>query len=201
MIIYGSKAVHLKAIQPKALTCPSCNTQGSTVVSVFRRHAHIFWIPLFPIGKKGFSQCQHCKHVIEPKEMPESFRREYEFLKDDSKGPAWQFVGLGIIAVLIALIAYTSGENAKQELAYIETPQEGDVYEYKIENGSYSTLKVIGTSKDSVFVTPNDYVINKMSQLHKIDKAENYADFSYGVSKNRLKEMYDSGEIFDINRR
>ncbi len=200
MIIYGSKAVHLKTVQSKASTCPSCGTQGSLAISVFRKHAHVFWIPLFPIGKKGISQCQHCKNVLETKEMPEPIKREYENLKNETKGPIWQFAGLGLIAILIAWGNYRSGEDKKVELEYIKSPQIGDVYEYKTETGSYSTLKVVRISSDSVFVSPNEYEITQMSKLYKIDKSENYSELSYGISKINLNDMYDLGDIFDINR-
>ncbi len=103
MIIYGSRAVHLKSAQLTAATCPSCKTKGSLILSLFRKHAHIFWIPLFPIGKKGFSKCQHCKHVLEDKEMPASIREQYNRLKQEAKGPIWQFVGLFLFGVLFAL--------------------------------------------------------------------------------------------------
>ena len=200
MIIYGSKAVHLKTAQSKTATCPSCGTQGSLTISVFRKHAHVFWIPLFPIGKKGVSQCQHCKNILETKEMPEPIKRECENLKNESKGPIWQFAGLVVIAVLIAWGSYASGEDKKLELEYIKSPQVGDIYEYKIETGSYSTLKVVSVTNDSVFVSPNEYEISKMSKIYKIDKPENYSDVSYGISNSKIKEMYNSGEIFDINR-
>ncbi|WP_299314284.1 zinc-ribbon domain-containing protein [uncultured Aquimarina sp.] len=200
MIIYGSKAVHIKSEQSKKSICISCGTQGSLTLSVFRRHAHIFWIPLFPIGKKGMSQCQHCKNVLKTKEMPEPIRKEYDILKNKAKGPIWQFTGLGILVVLIAWGSYVNGQDKKLETEYIVSPMDGDIYEYKIETNSYSTLKVTSVSKDSVFVSPNEYEISKKSRIYKINKSENYSEFSYGISKARLKEMYESGEIFDINR-
>jgi len=200
MIIYGSKAVHIKSEQSKTSICPSCGTQGSLIVSVFRRHVHIFWIPLFPIGKKGISQCQHCKNVLKTKEMPESLKKEYNTLKKKVKGPIWQFTGLGIIVVLIAWGSYVDGQDKKLAVEYIASPMNGDIYEYKIETRTYSTLKVIAVSKDSVFVSPNEYEISKKSRIYKINKPENYSKFSYGISRKKLKEMYDSGEILDINR-
>lgn len=200
MIIYGSRAVHLKTKQSKTAICPSCGTQGSLVFSVYRKHAHIFWIPLFPIGKKGASQCQHCKNVLKSKEMPEPLRRESDNLKSEAKGPIWQFAGLGLIALLIAFAGYASGKEKELEEEYIKSPQVGDVYEYKTETRSYSTMKIMSVSQDSVFVSPNEYEINKITKLYRIDKPENYSKLSYGISKNELKEMYDSGEILDINR-
>lgn len=110
MIIYGSKAVHVKSTQPKTITCPSCGTKGSLVLSLYRKHAHIFWIPLFPIGKKGVSQCQHCKNVLEYKDMPAPIKEEFKILKSEAKGPIWQYAGLVLIAILIAWGGYASGQ-------------------------------------------------------------------------------------------
>lgn len=200
MIIYGSRAVHLKSAESKLAICPSCKTQGSLIFSVFRKHVHVFWIPLFPIGKKGVSQCQHCKSTLETKEMPEPIKREYDNFKNEANGPLWQFAGLGLIAILIIWGNYASREDKKLELKYIETPVKGDIYEYKIESGSYSTLKVTSISSDSVFIVPNEYVISRMSKIYKIDKPENYSELSYGISKDKLKEMYSSGYILDIKR-
>ncbi|WP_108808265.1 zinc-ribbon domain-containing protein [Aquimarina spinulae] len=200
MIIYGGKTVHLKSERSKTTTCPSCGTQGSLILSVYRVHAHVFWIPLFPIAKKGTSQCQHCKNVLKTKEMPESVKREYDNLKNNAKGPIWQFAGLGLIVVLITWGIYAGREDKKLALEYLVSPWVGDIYEYKIKTGSYSTLKVMSVSNDSVFVSPNEYEISRMSKIYKINTPKNYSESSYGISKNKLKEMYDSGEIFDINR-
>jgi hypothetical protein len=200
MVIFGSRAVHLKSVELKTTNCPSCNTQESLVLSIFRKHAHVFWIPMFPIGKKGVTQCQHCKNVLETKEMPEPIKRQYINLKNETKGPIWQFAGVGIITALIVWAIYANGENKKLEIKYIASPVVGDVYEYEIESGSYSTLKVMNISKDSVFVFSNNYEIDRKSKVDKIDKPENYSDLFYGISKSKIKKMYDDGDIFEVNR-
>lgn len=200
MIIYGTNSAHLNTIQSDSATCPNCNTKGSIILSVYRRHAHIFWIPLFPIGKVGASQCQNCKSVLETKEMPEDIKREYDNLKRDSKGPIWQFAGLAIILIFITWVAYANEENKKMELEYLAAPSVGDVYEYKIDKGSYSSFKVVDILSDSLVIAPNEYEINKMEEVDEIDKPENYSEMTYSISKEEVRKMYDSGEIFDINR-
>ena len=200
MIIYGTKAVHLNSARAESVLCTNCSTKGSIIISVFRQHAHIFWIPLFPIGKKGVSQCANCKNTYTSSEMPQSIKAEYNKIKGDVKGPIWQFAGLVIIAIVVALGNYRSGENEKLNEVYLNEPQVGDVYEYKVENGNYSTYKVIEVVQDSVYVSPNEYEITKSSKLYKIDKEENYADFYYAFSKQEIKDMYSSKEIMDINR-
>tara|TARA_B110000211_G_C13895466_1_gene471477 strand:+ start:387 stop:848 length:462 start_codon:yes stop_codon:yes gene_type:complete len=146
MVIYGSRAVHINSVQSETTTCESCDSRGSLTINIFRKHAHIFWIPFFPFSKIGESECSHCKNVLEPKEMPEQLKREYDSIKSVSKGPVWQFAGLGLVAILIVYGNYASGINEKEELEYLNTPLTGDVYKYKTETGDYSTLKVVSVS-------------------------------------------------------
>ena len=200
MVIFGSRSVHVKTIELDSVSCASCEKQGFMELDVYRKHAHIFWIPLFPIGKKVISHCRHCKNVLEEKEMPEHIKRVALSAKKETKGPIWQFAGIGLIIALVILINYAKGEDRKSHLKYIAAPVAGDIYEYEIESSVYSTLKVMNVSTDSVFVSPNEYEIGKKSKIRKIDVPANYADFTFGISKKELKEMYDAGEIFNVNR-
>ena len=60
---------------------------------------------------------------------------------------------------------------------------------------------MIEVNNDSLLVVPNDYEIDKMSKLYKIDKDVNYSEeFSFKIAKKEIETMYNSGEIFDINR-
>ncbi len=200
MIVYGFKSVHLNTKQIINKVCPNCNSKGTLFLSVFRKHAQVFWIPLFPVWKTGLGQCSNCKHEFRIKELPENIKIEYENLKADSKGPLWQFTGLGLIVCIVAWASYASGETELRELEYIESPLAGDVYDYKLETGNYSTLKVDRVTSDSVFIFENQYEINRISKIHRIDKPENYYNISYGISRAELKAMHTSGEIMSIDR-
>lgn len=200
MIVYGSKSVHLKSAQPTTTVCPSCGQTGTIILSTYSKHAHVFWIPLFPIGRLGLSQCQHCKHMLETDKMPGELRMEYNTLKATTRAPLWQFSGLALIAFIFLSVTYSNGEDKKKALEYLANPAVGDVYEYKTDSKNYSTLKVMAVSADSVFVSPNEYETNKMTHMYEIDKAENYPDITYSISISDLKQKYISNNIYDINR-
>ena len=200
MIIYGTRAAHIKTKELPNVVCKDCGTKGSIRMSLFRRHAHVFWIPLFPLNKIGVSECQHCKSTLRPKEMPEALNREYDNLKMENKGPLWQFSGLFLIAILIVWISYSSGQDKKLEMQHIKNPEVGDVYRYKLETGRYSTFKVAQISEDSVFLFPNEFEITKRSKVYKIDKAENYSDSALGFTRQEILDFYDSGYIYDVDR-
>lgn len=200
MIIYGSRAVPLNSIQLPTATCPACSTQGSVVLSIYSRHAHIFWIPLFPIGKVGLSQCLHCKNAREAGEMSTEVRNEFEKLKRSTKTPVWQFAGLGLLALLIAVGSLSNIEDKKLQREYLAAPKEGDTYRYKTESGDYSLFKVTRVSDSTVFICPNQYSVDRLTGTYKIDKIENYSADTFGIAATRIKEMYDSGRIIDIKR-
>lgn len=199
MIIFGSRGVHLKTAQLKSCTCPNCDSKGSLHGSIYRRHAHIFWIPLFPFGKKGYTTCLHCKQVLKPNEMPEEIKDEYHVLKKSAKSPIWQYAGLLFAFGLIMAIVVATIEDKKAQELYKENPEAGDVYRYKTETGNYSTLKVMKVGSDSVFVSDNELETDKKKGVRKINKDENYTSNVHGISKDELKQLFEE-KIYRIDR-
>jgi zinc-ribbon family len=106
MIVFGTKAVHLQTVELEDATCPSCGEQDTILLSVFRKHFHIFWIPILPIGKKGLAECAHCKRVMGYTEMSSEILQECNALKDKKRGPIWQYVGLVLIVGIIILSSF-----------------------------------------------------------------------------------------------
>ena len=62
-------------------------------------------------------------------------------------------------------------------------------------------MKVVKILEDTIYLSLNEYEINKKSGITEIDVNKNYSDFHIGMTKADLKKMYDEGEIYDINRK
>lgn len=201
MLIYGSNATHVESVEIDSLACPDCNTKGSIVLSVFSKYAHLFWIPTFPIGKKGAAECQHCKKIMDPKEMPEDLKFEYDNLKSEAQTPPWHFTGLALIVGFIIWFNISSNADKKAELEYINDPIAGDIYEYKTEDGNYSIMKVINVEPGTVYMLPNTKESSRMGGVYKLYEEEFYPeDSALVVPKTALQELYDDGTIYDIKR-
>ncbi|MCB1214196.1 MAG: hypothetical protein KDK66_01845 [Deltaproteobacteria bacterium] len=200
MIIYGTRATHLESKNLIGETCPQCHKQGTINMSIFGRYAHLFWIPFFPAGKIGFSQCTHCLHALEVKEMPDNLKRQFQRLKASVQYPRWHFTGLGLLALAgVALGIFLKEENkANQE--YLASPQVGDVYEYKTNTDHYSTLKVVEVKDKSVLVLENLYETEARGQVHTLNKEANYTKPAIEISKQELQKQYEEGKIFDVER-
>lgn len=202
MIIYGTKATELITANTHE-TCPSCGTTNSVQMTVFQKYAHVFWVPFFPIGKTGMTQCSHCKQVLQKKEFTDNLNARYEVLKDESKMPVWTFSGLAILGALVVWGVIAGNKNDAKNARLILTPQKGDLYEVKKGGSLYTLYKVEMVSGDTVFVLFNKFETNKMTGLTDL-KNKGDAAFSpepEAISKTALKNMLDKGEIMDIDRK
>lgn len=198
MIVYGSKS---KELAKEIVTdkCPNCGAQNSIDMHVFQKYAHVFWIPFFPMGKTGVSQCDQCKQVLKLKEMPSYLKTSYENLKSPTKTPIWMFSGLALAAVLVAVGVFFDKKNDEENAKLILIPQRGDIFEIKTQDKQYTLFKVDQVQGDSVFVQVSNYETNKITGLSDLKKKD-YSEEVFGYSKTELKQMLEKGEIIDIER-
>lgn len=200
MIVYGSRSTHLKSEQLRNAVCPNCETRGQMTASVYGRHAHVFWIPFFPMGNTGVLECQHCHKGYKPKELDEKAKMEYQNFRRTVKTPLWKFAGLGIVALLIGAGIYSDKMTEGKVSELVANPAMFDKYTFKTETNYYSTFKVVEVFKDSIYVNYNDYETDKKSGLRDIDVEKNYAKDIYVLTNTDLEDLHNAGKIEDIER-
>lgn len=201
MIIFGSRATHLKTEQLRNAVCPHCDTRGQMTASVYGRHAHVFWIPFFPMGNTGVLECQHCHKGFKPKDLPEKARMEYKNFRSTVRTPIWKFAGLGLVALLMSWAWYSSKATEEKVAQLVDSPMMFDTYTIKTEANYFTLFKVVEVFQDSIYVNYNQYETNKRTGLDDIDIEKNYGDDIYSLSNADLKVMLESGIIEDIERK
>lgn len=200
MVIWGIRKAFVKSSIPLKPICSNCN-EASLCIKIYSRHIHVFWIPILPIGKTGFVECMNCGKQFKPRSLNENHFRAFTEQKRLATVPIWQFSGALIFMMLFAIGGYHYEKDKKQEAEYLAHPQVNDIYSYVKSNKKYSTLKVIRTTKDSVYFVANTLESTKRSKLYKIDKPENYLDSTAVFSKTELVEKYYSKVIYNIKRK
>jgi hypothetical protein len=202
MIVYGIKAKLLKT-EMIAGNCPNCNTANSIQMNVFQRWAHIFWIPFFPIGKTGVSQCLHCKQVLKLKEMPADLKLSYENVKAQTSIPVWTFAGCGLIIIGSIFFYISEKQKAKKVNEWVLAPQKNDVFQVKLKNDHYSLFKINKVVGDSVYLALNKYESDREDGLRDIETKGDtaYENAQTGMAKAILADMAKNGEILDIERK
>lgn len=106
MIIYGTRSRELGSewIQEN---CPKCNASNSLNMHIFQRYAHIFWIPTFPIGKIGISQCSSCQDVKKENQMQPEIKSLLPEIKSRTKAPIWMWSGMVLVIAILGVLAVT----------------------------------------------------------------------------------------------
>ena len=100
MIIYGTRATTLGEFDVPLAECAHCGQRGTQQMAVFGRYAHVFWIPLFPIGKVAVAECMHCKRTLRKKEFSPELKRKYAEQSGRIGRPVWHWAGLAIVLLL-----------------------------------------------------------------------------------------------------
>lgn len=202
MIFYGSRASRIKEGQINNVTCPGCDNSTSMNYAIFGKYAHVYWIPLFPVGKEKILECNFCNRTYDLKELPEQIQHKFELEKQGAGYPIWYFSGLAIIAGIIALVSYNSSKHDEDVINYINEPQVGDMYSIEgSEDGYYTSMKVDRVTQDSVFVIYNDYEIDSKYSKSKLNAASNFSgETTDGFSREELQILFDEKAIYDVNR-
>ncbi len=99
MIIYGTKGSLLNKERKNAIPCNRCHQTEAHNISIYGRYFYLYWIPFFPIGKKGFSECLNCKSTLEPQGMSPQLRNEYNRIDENTKSPITHWIGLLVIGI------------------------------------------------------------------------------------------------------
>ncbi len=143
MIYFGTRASNIGNFDIPNSKCSYCEQSNTQRVSVFGKYAHIFWIPIFPIGKKAVAECMHCKRTIEQKEFDPELKKLYKENKGKAKRPFWHWLGLGLFGLLVAfttIVGITSEKDprsdlltADEELMITNPTMESDSISYKIK--------------------------------------------------------------------
>lgn len=202
MIIYGLRNGGAKVMPEGGYPCTHCGQLSSVHFIYSQRYFHVFWIPVFPVGKAGASQCMHCKQVLTEKEMPVATKNDYHAAKSKTKTSVRYFTGLIAFGLFALLLSYKVSRLRAAEKTYIQTPRIGDVYEIKQRNNQYTLYRVAFVDGDKVSVNPHLYEADKSSGLSKIKKQHknDYSDSFMVFSKKELVDMQNNHIIRDVDR-
>ncbi|WP_299442460.1 zinc-ribbon domain-containing protein [uncultured Aquimarina sp.] len=107
MIIFGTSSSTIHPAKLDGGCCPFCKTKNQMWIQGYRKYFHVFWIPFFPLWKKVYSVCSHCKGAFEKKEFKnQELISSFEHFENNKiKIPWYHFTGIILVVLLIMLIS------------------------------------------------------------------------------------------------
>lgn len=111
LIFFGSRSTKIKEgrLTKSPITCSHCDVQNTFRYTVFGGYFHVFFIPMFPLGKTTIIECSHCKKTYsENDELPIDIQNAIERQNeaDPPKRPLWHGCGCLVIfgPIIISLV-------------------------------------------------------------------------------------------------
>lgn len=202
MIIFGIRSGSFKPAAVPAASCGYCHSTATVHLYFARRYFHIFWIPVFPVGKTGMSECTHCKQSLRQVQMSPTMQNSYNDASRKVKTSPKYFAGLIIICLFVGAATIAAFVGRSNSEAYIQSPKTGDVYEIN-DNGVYTLYRVQAVTADSVSLNPHEYEATSRKKFRalKRDYPESYAEEVFSLSKQSLKQMFGARQINHVSRK
>lgn len=198
MILYGTKATHRKT-EYIADSCPACGTSNTMQMNVFQRYAHIYWIPFFPIGKTGVSQCNGCQQVLKFNEMTPALKMSYYNIKKQIPVPFWTFSGALALVVIFAGAAYAGRQKSDKVSKMITALKKDDILHVKLKDNAFTLLKINKVAGDSIYFVANKYQTNLESGIDDLEGKE-YESEPEVITTAELQAMDKKDQILDVER-
>jgi len=195
LVIVGKKVARIGNYIDNDHICYPCKAFDREI-KVYRPYFHFCYIPVFPIGGRQFEiRCRNCGDETKS----ENIIRKYE---RSAKTPFYLYSALILFVGIAAFWFYWSKNMQKHKIEYVQNPEIGDVYtitEDKNSGTTYSFLRIIGTSQDSVIALHNN--------LDYGGFVSSLADDDYFVKddtvvfrRKELRDMLEKDEIYSVKR-
>ena len=200
MIFFGISKPKKTLVKPLGMvSCPDCKEEGYLEIFGFARYFHLYWIPMFSVGKAVRVDCRSCETTFKGKKMPKAAMIYAEDLKQEVKTPIWHFTGLGVLVGLISLFIIMGRNGDKLEAKYMGNPQVNDTYFLSLENG-YTYWNLIEIEADTLtFESPNVYV-ESIFDTGEIQEIKDLPMDTIRYSRSDIKWMFDEKDIYRIDR-
>jgi len=198
MVLVGTRDSNIKNGNISNEKCSKCHEENTLDFSIYRRYAHLTMIPLFPVGKLVFIKCSSCQERFDYEDLSETSQLK---LRNEKLGSSlWMFLGSIILAVFIIFTINNYFLEKDETSILIKNPLEGDVYELKLSNGFYSSMRIEKVTADSIFTTHNDFNASMPYAVDDLNKTENYSNKKVYYSRKDITRLYEEDEITKITR-
>ncbi|QNR23814.1 hypothetical protein [Croceimicrobium hydrocarbonivorans] len=140
MIIWGIRKHSIYSDIDHSIQCPHCSDKEEGVeLEVSRKHLRIFWIPTLAFRKKLSLRCLNCGSKIKVQSLRDSEQVRLINLKGRHRAPLWQFSGLFVVAIFIAIMIPVIQNSNAADLEKIKHPEMGYYLRYRVPGGGYSS--------------------------------------------------------------
>ena len=194
-LLYGTYTTIIDSFRPKGIHCYNCNSKNQMVVEKTTNVFHIFYIPCIPFWTKNTFTCKSCNNVFELRDLSPDLKTYYSDYKSKKRILIWLFTGPILALIGMSWFAFSQMNFKNELLQRLTDGKQTKIIEYKTENGTYTTMKTIKISEDSIWLSENKLVVGDYEYIDRITAPNNYSEDTIKISTTDLIKILDKREI------
>jgi len=199
MLLVGTRDSNIKNGNISSEKCPKCREDSTLNFSIYRRYIYLTLIPLFPVGKLVLIECSNCKERFDYEDLSETIQLKLN--NEKVHAPLWMFLGSIIFLVFIIFAINNHFLEKNQTSIFVKNPIEGDIFDLKLPNGFYSSIRIDKVTHDSIFTTHNDFYADLPYEVDDLNKTENYSNKKVSYSRKDITKLHKEEQIIKIIRK
>jgi len=206
-MIFGTGVKIMNGVRLDEPECPGCGEEALEV-EVTHRYAHLYWIPMFPIGKVAVIRCAACGKLWERRKMTASMDDAASRVKNDSPAPRYFFAGTYAIAILVIAGMYVGWKSDRDTASYVRDPHINDLYVVRAELDAlypHQVVRVEEVRGDSIVVAMGTYGYVKSDDAAEAisrgdHKKSGYFSEYFTIARPSLVQLLEEKKIQDAVR-
>ncbi|WP_163419909.1 zinc-ribbon domain-containing protein [Flagellimonas sp. CMM7] len=108
MKIFGLRSSYIGSLKIKKKQCSYCETNVQQNIIEYGRYFHVFLIPIFPMGRRTFGECDYCKKTSKKSEFDFELKKIYYENELKLRRPWWHWFGLIFIILVVVFFILTN---------------------------------------------------------------------------------------------
>lgn len=185
--------------------CPICGEKNCVELVVVQRYAHFFWLPLFPLPKRGSTICATCGYEVAHRKLAMGLKQLFNDLRKQERTPLWMFSGSAILVVALPLFVQAMMRHDQEQDGLLTGPMVGDVWTIKLGYKRYTLCKVESVDADSVHVRANTHELEDAGVValakFQLETTDGFIGDRIGYARKELLDLAAHGPIHSVERK
>lgn len=156
------------------------------------------WIPIFPYKIINEFECVHCRSVLEYSEMGSELKPTYSSFVSRTP-PIWSFSGIIIILGIFAYSFISSMPDTEKLVSMINSPEVDRIFDYKMNETTYSTFKVCSFDDNVIRVVYNQYQAKNTIDMERLSEPNFFEQDTVEIEIETLLKDVEDGIIIDAH--
>ena len=200
VFVYGSYSTEIDSSRPKGAICPDCNSKNQIGLHKVIDVIHFMYVPIIPTKIETIIHCKSCGLEFSKGDLDKKSKNYWSQFDSLKRTPIWFFSGPLTILLVLGYLGFSKFKSENKMLERLQNGNQNQIIEYEKENGSFSTMKTIKITNDSIWFHYNDYQIDDHNFIDRITGQNLYSTDTTTVGMETIKTLINNGKVQMIYR-